>query len=115
MVRYFTRRMLAIHTLGVVGIVVCLAAAGWQWNRAHVIRPSDYRTVDFASASPLRSFLPVGNIAARTRVTGHWVDGWRLILERPADGRTIEAPASTCPWIVDALQLADDSWGARLR
>lgn len=111
MVRYLTRRMLGIHALAVTGIAVCLLAANWQWHRAHVVRPSDYRTVDFAQASPLRSFLPVGNIAATTMVEGDWVPAWRLLVDRPADGRMLVAGAAapSCPWVVDALQLPDKS------
>jgi hypothetical protein len=68
--------------------------------------------VDFATASPLRSFLPIGNIAATTTVEGEWVPGWRLVLDRPADGRLLASVAGdgpSCPWVVDALQLADKS------
>jgi hypothetical protein len=112
MKRYLTRRMVTIHALATVAVLVCLAAAQWQWNRAHVVRPSDYRTVDFATASPLRSFLPVGSIAATTTVEGEWVTGWRQTVDRPADGRQLlssDASAATCPWVIDALRLPDRS------
>lgn len=116
--QYLSRRVAGIHALGLASVAVCLVAANWQWSRAHVVRPSDYRTVDFAQASPLRDFLPVGSIAATTTVSGVWVKGWRLVLDRPADGRELLAeaqPGPACPWIVDGLALPDGSLLAVVR
>lgn len=114
---YLTRRMLAIHVLGFLAVLVCVAGAWWQWERAHTVRASDIRELDFASASPARQFLPLTSIAMRTAVSGRWIEGWRLTVSRPADGRDAIADTSApvCPWIVDALALPDGTAVAVVR
>ena len=104
------RRAIAIHLLGLIGVAICLAAAHWQWDRAHTARASDVRVVDFPTASPLRQFMPVSSIAASTSVEGTWVPGWRAVIDRPADGTTVgNLSTQNCLWIVDALLLDDGS------
>lgn len=114
---YLTRRMLVIHVLGAFAVLVCIAGALWQWQRAHTVRASDIRELDFSSASPARQFLPLTSIAMRTSVAGEWIDGWRLTVARPADGRAVMANtgAPDCPWIVDALALPDGTAVAVVR
>ena len=112
------RRLLGVHATALAALAVCLAAANWQWQRAHTVRATDARAVEFAAASPLRQYLPPASIGMTTAVEGQWVPGARLVVDRASgDGPAVLAGTATgdCPWVVDALRLADDSLVAVVR
>lgn len=106
--------MLVVHMLALVSIAVCLFAADWQWNRAHISRsvPSTVAG-DFETLSPLRQYLPSTSVAALTTVSGKWATESRFELPgRHFSGSALTNPsisARPCSWVVDVLILQDES------
>ena len=132
MKRLLAPRLLGTHALGVLGIALCLFLSSWQWHRAHVAAPVTAADgiAKFDDLSPLRTYLPVGSIGVRTRVSGHWqqpgagklATSNRIILpSRPADGSLLVGQSSGVydaalgSWIVDLLVLDDGSTLAVVR
>lgn len=123
MLRYFTKKLIAIHFLAISAIVVCLALSSWQWTKAHYAsapKPND-GSISFSELSPLRDFLPAGSIGIDTKVSGTWQPNSRLsFAQRPADGAQLINPnpgsesvvswaVPIGSWIVDVLVLDDGS------
>ena len=120
--RYFSLRLLAIHVLGAISVLACLALAYWQWDRAHVyVPPESATTLTFDELSPLRDYLPASSVGVPTSVSGTWQPEERILMpERVVDGKSMvnsdpetEVIAEFVPpigyWIVDILELADES------
>jgi hypothetical protein len=120
--RYFSRRLLTIHILGIASVIACLAFANWQWNRAQVYVPPVTAAVrTFEELSPLRDYLPASSVGVPTSVTGTWQPGERILLwERVSDGKSMVNPDPETEllvewvgpigyWIVDILELPDES------
>ena len=123
MPRYLTRRLLGIHFLGFLALATCIALAAWQWDRAHIAptQTSIKELVPFEKLSPLRDFLPLASVGAKTKVSGTWQPGERILLpERIPDGPGLVNPnpdeivvkefvGPIGFWVVDILELADGS------
>jgi cytochrome oxidase assembly protein ShyY1 len=123
MSRYLTRKMIGIHFLGFLALASCLALAAWQWDRAHMAQSptSSQESVPFEKLSPLRDFLPLSSVGAKTKVSGIWQPGERILLpERIPNGPSLVNPnpdkivfkefvAPIGFWVVDILELADGS------
>jgi SURF1 family len=122
MSRYFSLRLLAIHALGIISIVTCLALANWQWTRAQAYIPTNDTSVKtFEVLSPLRDYLPASSVGVPTSVTGTWQPDERILMpERIIDGKSMVNPdpeteviADFLPpvgyWVVDVLELSDSS------
>jgi hypothetical protein len=120
--RYFTPRLLAIHALGIISVLACLALANWQWNKAQAyVPPSTTVVKTFDELSPLRDYLPASSVGIPTSVTGTWQPNERILLfERVADGKSMVNPDPEVEaivewavpvgyWIVDIMELADES------
>ena len=120
--RYFSRRLLTIHFLGTASVIACLAFANWQWNRAQVYVPPVTAAVrTFEELSPLRDYLPASSVGVPTSVTGTWQPDERILLwERVSDGKSLVNPDPETEllvewvgpigfWVVDILELADES------
>ena len=122
MSRYFSLRLLAIHALGAISIVTCLALANWQWDRAQAYIPTNDTLVKtFEELSPLRDFLPASSVGIPTTVTGTWQPDERILMpERIIDGKSMVNPDPETEviaewvgpigyWVVDIMELADAS------
>lgn len=120
--RYFSLRLLAIHAVGIMSVVACLALGNWQWERAQAYVPSVTTTAkSFEELSPLRDYLPASSVGVPTSVTGTWQPDERILLfERVADGKSMVNPDPDSEvivewaipigyWIVDIMELADES------
>ena len=115
MSQYFTRRLVVVHVIALLAIYVCLAAAQWQWQRAHVSVTKDSSTAngDFFKLSPLRQHLPAESVAVKTSVVGTWLPDGRF--EMPARsplGKMLADPTTSariCSWVVDLVELEDES------
>jgi len=122
MSRYFSLRLLAIHALGAVSVLACLALGNWQWDRAH-----DYVSLEtsvaktFNELSPLRDYLPASSVGVATSVTGTWQPEERILMpERVIDGKSMINPNPKTEviaewvgpvgyWVVDIMELEDES------
>jgi len=122
MSRYFSLRLLAIHALGAISIVTCLALANWQWDRAQAYIPTNDTLVKtFEELSPLRDFLPASSVGVPTSVTGTWQPDERILMpERIINGKSMVNPDPETEviaewvgpigyWVVDIMELADAS------
>lgn len=126
MSRFFSLRLVGIHSAGILAIAACLALAQWQWSRAHVETTGEVSTLtgSIDELNPLRQFMPVASIGATTTVEGNWVPNSRIELgDRIPDGEQLSRAAGkdrnrqvivdwsipVCTWISDALELADGS------
>jgi hypothetical protein len=122
MSRYFSLRLLAIHALGAISIVTCLALANWQWNRAQAYIPTnDVSVKTFEELSPLRNYLPASSVGVPTTVTGTWQPDERILMpERVIDGKSMVNPKPETEviaewvgpvgyWVVDIMELSDVS------
>ena len=120
--RYFSLRLLAIHALGAVSVLACLALANWQWERAQAyVPPANASQKTFEELSPLRDYLPASSVGVPTSVTGTWQPDERILMpERIIDGKSMVNPdpksvviAEFVPpvgyWVVDIMELADES------
>jgi hypothetical protein len=120
--RYFSLRLLAIHVLGAVSVLACLALANWQWDRAQAyVPPASTTALTFEELSPLRDYLPASSVGVPTSVTGTWQPDERILMpERVIDGKSMVNPdpeteviAEFVPpigyWVVDIMELADES------
>jgi hypothetical protein len=120
--RYFSLRLLAIHVLGAVSVLACLALANWQWDRAQsYVPPASTTALTFEELSPLRDYLPASSVGVPTSVTGTWQPDERILMpERVIDGKSMVNPdpeteviAEFVPpigyWVVDIMELADES------
>ena len=120
--RYFSLRLLAIHALGIISVLACLALANWQWNKAQAYTPPATAVArTFDELSPLRDYLPASSVGIPTSVTGTWQPNERILLfERVADGKSMVNPDPEIDaivewaipvgyWIVDIMELADES------
>ena len=120
--RYFSLRLLAIHVLGAVSVLACLALANWQWDRAQAyVPPATAAPQTFDELSPLRDYLPASSVGVPTSVTGTWQPEERILMpERIVDGKSMVSPdpeteviAEFVPpvgyWVVDIMELADES------
>jgi hypothetical protein len=120
--RYFTLRLLAIHVLGAFSVAACLALAYWQWDRAQAyVPPASATTLSFEELSPLRDYLPASSVGIPTSVTGTWQPDERILMsERVVDGKSMVSPDPESEvivewvgpvgfWVVDIMELADES------
>lgn len=120
--RYFSLRLLAIHVLGALLVLACLALAYWQWDRAHAyVPPESATTLTFDELSPLRDYLPASSVGVPTSVTGTWQPDERILMpERVVDGKSMVNPEPETEavvswavpvgfWVVDIMELADES------
>ena len=92
--RYFSLRLLAIHVLGALSVVACLALAYWQWDRAQAyVPPASATALTFEELSPLRDYLPASSVGVPTFVTGTWQPDERILMpERVIDGKSMVNP-----------------------
>lgn len=122
MSRYFSLRLLAIHTLGAASVIACLALGYWQWDRAHAyVPPTSAETMSFEELSPLRDYLPASSVGVPTSITGTWQPDERILMpERVVDGKSMVNPDPETEarvswavpvgyWVVDIMELADQS------
>ena len=120
--RYFSLRLLAIHVLGALSVLACLALAYWQWDRAHAyVPPESATTLTFDELSPLRDYLPASSVGVPTSVSGTWQPDERILMpERVVDGKSMVNPDPNTEavvswavpvgfWVVDIMELADES------
>ena len=120
--RYFSLRLLAIHALGAVSVLACLALANWQWERAQAyVPPANAAQKTFEELSPLRDYLPASSVGVPTSVTGTWQPDERILMpERVVDGKSMVNPDPETEamvswavpvgyWVVDIMELADAS------
>jgi cytochrome oxidase assembly protein ShyY1 len=122
MKRHFSIRLIAIHALGAFSFVACLGLAYWQWDRAQAyVPPASATVLSFEELSPLRDYLPASSVAVPTSVTGTWQPDERILMpNRVIDGKAMVDPDPetemqiewTTPvgfWVVDIMELADES------
>lgn len=120
--RYFSPRLLAIHAIGAVSVLACLALANWQWDRAQAyVPPANAAQKTFDELSPLRDYLPASSVGIPTSVTGTWQPDERILMpERVIDGKSMVNPDPETEvivewvgpvgfWVVDIMELADES------
>jgi hypothetical protein len=120
--RYFSLRLLAIHALGALSVVACLALAYWQWDRAQAyVPPASTTALSFEELSPLRDYVPASSVGVPTSVTGTWQPEERILMsERIIDGKSMVNPDPDIEviaefvgpigyWVVDIMELADES------
>ena len=120
--RYFSLRLLAIHVLGAFSVAACLGLAYWQWDRAQAyVPPASATALTFEELSPLRDYLPASSVGVPTSVTGTWQPDERILMpERVIDGKSMVNPDPEIEvisefvepigfWIVDIMELADES------
>ena len=117
--RHLTSRLIAIHLLGVLCVLACVALANWQWDRAHVYVPKvGAGQKSFSELSPLRDYLPISSVGVTTSVTGTWQPDERIVLpDRIANGpgmvntnpetTTFAGPSGS--WVLDIMELEDGS------
>ena len=122
MKRHLTSRLIAVHFLGVLCVLACVALANWQWDRAHVYVPKiGAGQKSFSELSPLRDYLPISSVGVTTSVTGTWQPDERIVLsDRIANGPGMvnanvgqeviaEFVGPIGSWIVDIMELEDGS------
>ena len=127
MKRFFTARLLLIHSIAVFVLAICAWFAQWQWDRAHVIRVNEQASTptQFEQLSIVKDFLPVTSVGAKTFVSGVWQPQGRFYLaKRPADGRLLLdtlsnrkmlSATNSGVWVVDLLRLNDGTSVAVVR
>jgi cytochrome oxidase assembly protein ShyY1 len=122
MKRHLSIRLVAIHALGAFSFLACLGLAYWQWDRAQAyVPPETAIALSFEELSPLRDYLPASSVAVPTSVTGTWQPDERILMpDRVVDGKSMVNPDPetdlqiewTTPvgfWVVDIMELADES------
>ena len=113
---------MAIHVLGALSVLACIALSYWQWDRAQAyVPPESSTTKTFEELSPLRDYLPASSVGVPTSVTGTWQPDERILMpERVIDGKSMVNPdpetevlVTWAPpvgyWVVDIMELADES------
>jgi cytochrome oxidase assembly protein ShyY1 len=122
MKRHFSIRLVAIHALGAFSFIACLGLAYWQWERAQSYVPLETSTnKSFEELSPLRDYLPASSVGVITSVTGTWqpderilmpdrvTDGKAMVSSSPEDQEIVELPNPVGYWVVDIMELEDES------